>query len=94
MSSGRQLTPGFPCHAAPAALPVKPAARHKACGLGEGFSSSQRKAFVLGPHPSPPLASSVILAKSLRYLTPISSQVCSAVLSQGVFTGGWSAWVF
>lgn len=69
MSFGRQLTPGFPRHAAPVALPVKPAAGDKAYSLGEGFSSSQRKAFVLGSHPSPPLASSsVVLAQSLDVL--------------------------
>lgn len=48
----------------------------------------------MGPHLLLPLVSSAILAKSPQYLTPISSQACSLVLSQGVFTGGWSVWVF
>lgn len=41
VSSGSQLIPGFPCCAAPAALPVKPAAGDKACGLGKAFPAAR-----------------------------------------------------
>ena len=81
----------LPCH--PSCVAREASSWDKAGGLGEGSSSSQRKAFVLGPHPSPPPASAEIQARSLWYLTPVSSQVWSAVASEGVLTGGWSMWV-
>lgn len=44
MSSGRQLTPGFPCCSVPATLPgVPPVPGDTACGLREGFGSSKGK---------------------------------------------------
>lgn len=93
MSSGRQLTPVFPCCSAPATLLVKPVPGDTACGLREGFSSSKGKGLLFCILIVSTTASFAVLAKSLWYLMPISSQICSAIPSQGVFTSGWSMWV-
>lgn len=93
MSSGRQLTPGFPCCSVPATLLVKPVPGDTACGLREGFGSSRRKGHLFCILIVSTTASYAVLAKSLWYLKPVPSQICSAIPSQGVFSSGWSMWV-